>query len=263
MTESVLRASLLILFYLKNEKILLWKFNGKLARQLLCKSWPLLFSAIASIIYLKIDIIMLGIMQSGEAVGVYAAAVRISELFYFIPTIVTATLLPIIVRSTNLDAVTQNTRMQALFDVLSLYSFVSIIFILLIADTLISFLFGENFIQAALIAKIHIFALIFVASGVARNKFLIANDHTIFIMIATIVGALSNVILNYFLIDRYSGIGAAISTVVSYGISSYLSCLFWQPAVKFFKVISSSYFVLVRPGSLIRFLTNLVSRKSL
>lgn len=48
-------------------------------------AWPLMLSGMAIAIYMKIDQIMLGQMVGEEAVGVYSAAVRISEVWYFIP----------------------------------------------------------------------------------------------------------------------------------------------------------------------------------
>ena len=120
--QAVVKAYFLFHFYLKNNSFAKWKFNGKLAIELLKNSWPLLFASIASIIYLKIDMVMLGNMQSGREVGIYAAAVRISELLYFLPNIVAATLLPTIIRSSKLSQEIFYERIQALLDVLSVYS---------------------------------------------------------------------------------------------------------------------------------------------
>lgn len=261
-TESVLRACLLFFFYQKYESIRSWSFDRTLAVELLRKSWPLMFSAIASIVYLKIDVVMLGNMKTGREVGVYSAAVRISELLYFIPTIVTATLLPSIVRSSKLEKTVFYTRMQALFDSLALYSYATILLLFICADWVIGFLFGLEFTESALILKIHVFALIFVASGVARNKLLIAENHTLFIMLATAAGAVVNVLANLYLIPAFSGVGAAIATVISYGVSSFFACLAWKPTLTVFRMIAASYLVLIRPIPLIRYVNELIDGSS-
>ncbi len=259
--EAFVKAFFLFHFYLKNESFSHWKFNGKLAKELLKNSWPLLFASIASIIYLKIDLVMLGNMQSGREVGIYAAAVRISELLYFLPNIVAATLLPTIIRSSKLDQETFYGRIQALLDALSLYSILVIAALYFSADFLVLTLYGKDYFEASLILKIHTFALLFVATGIARNKLLIAENRLIFIMIATLLGAVFNILLNLYLIPRYSGVGAAGATIFSYCLSSYLSCLFWRPTFKHFRMISASFFVLLRPTSLILFLSSLVKRQ--
>lgn len=255
--ESILKAFFLFHFYLKKESLSNWKFDRRTALRLLKESWPMMFSGIAAIVYLKIDVVMLGSMRESRDVGIYSAAVRISEIFYFLPTIVSATLLPAIVRSSQHDASFFNKRIQALIDGLALYSIVAIAFLLTSADVLVNLLFGSDYSEAGLILKIHAFALIFVATGTSRDKMLIAENRTLFIMISTFFGAVINIALNLYLIPRYAGIGAAISTVVSYAISGYFACLFWKPTIKHFKMITASFFVLVRPKSLYEFITSL------
>ncbi len=49
------------------------------------QSWPLLFSGMAIMIYVRLDTVMLKMMQGDYAVGLYAAATRVSEVWYFIP----------------------------------------------------------------------------------------------------------------------------------------------------------------------------------
>ncbi len=50
-------------------------------------------------IYLRIDQVMLGEMAGSEEVGVYAAAVRIAEAWYFIPVAVCSSVFPGIVKA--------------------------------------------------------------------------------------------------------------------------------------------------------------------
>jgi len=251
--ESALKSLLLFYLYSKKQSFLRWKFNFGIARELLRNSWPLVFSSIASIIYLKIDVVMLGNMLSGRDVGVYSAAVRISELLYFIPTIVTATLLPSIVRAHATNRSYLYTRMQLLFDGLAIYCYLSIVIFYVLSDWIVMTLYGRDYFEAAFILKLHVFALIFVSSGVARNKLLIAENKTVFIMVATCLGAFINITLNYYMIPKYSGYGAAIATVISYGFSSYLACLFWGPTKKIFEMMSLSILVAFRPYSIFKY----------
>ena len=255
--EAILKAYFLFHFYSKKDTVSNWSFDRGTAVRLLKESWPMMFSGIAAIVYLKIDIVMLGSMREGRDVGVYSAAVRLSEIFYFLPTIVSATLLPAIVRSSQYDESDFNKRIQALIDGLALYSIVSVAFLVVCADILVNTLFGLEYSEAGLILKVHAFALFFVATGTSRDKMLIAENRTLFIMISTFFGAVINIALNLYLIPRYAGIGAAISTVVSYAISGYFACLFWKPTIKHFKMITASFFVLVRPKSLYEFITSL------
>lgn len=92
----------IILFGVMNKHGLLLtklRFNIKRVKSLLKDSWPLLLSGISITIYMKIDQIMLGYMISDEAVGIYSAALRISEAWYFIPGVIVASTFPIILEA--------------------------------------------------------------------------------------------------------------------------------------------------------------------
>jgi len=55
-------------------------------RRLVAESWPLMFANLAVIVYLRIDEVMLRHLVGPAAVGVYSAAVKLSEIWYFLPT---------------------------------------------------------------------------------------------------------------------------------------------------------------------------------
>ena len=59
--------------------------------------------------------------------------------------------------------------------------------------------------------------------GVGTSLWFISQglSHLSFIM--TLIGAILNVILNFILIPHYSGLGAAIATVVAYAIAAFLA----------------------------------------
>src|SRR3546814_5902900 len=62
-----------------------WSISLPLARRLLGQSWPLLLSGFAVMTYMRIDQIMLATMLDDHAVGVFSAALRVAEVWYFIP----------------------------------------------------------------------------------------------------------------------------------------------------------------------------------
>ena len=80
-------------------KIENWKFDNILARVILKNSWPLMLAGAASFIYLKIDQVMIGSMLGNYKVGIYAAAVKLVEVWYFIPAIITTSLFPAIINA--------------------------------------------------------------------------------------------------------------------------------------------------------------------
>ena len=76
-----------------------WKFEKNVAIRLLKDSWPLILSGIVISIYMKIDQVMIKEMLDSEAVGQYAAAVKLSEAWYFIPMVIASSLFPAIINA--------------------------------------------------------------------------------------------------------------------------------------------------------------------
>lgn len=72
-------------------------------------------------------------------------------------------------------------------------------------------------------------ATLFVFTGGARQQYLIAEGHMKFSFAATLAAAILNVVLNIFLIPRYQGLGAAVATLISYGLSAVFSSFFYEP----------------------------------
>ena len=84
--DGILFAIGLIIIYKKKavQSILDWRFNSESAKFLLKQSWPLILSAVMVSLYMQIDIVMLKPLGA-KVVGIYSAAARISEAWYFIP----------------------------------------------------------------------------------------------------------------------------------------------------------------------------------
>ena len=96
-----------------------WRFNKKIAVSLLKDSWPLILSGLVVSVYMKVDQVMIKNMLNTEEVGYYAASVKLSEAWYFIPVALTNSLFPAIVNAKKVSKEFYNNRMQKLYDILA------------------------------------------------------------------------------------------------------------------------------------------------
>jgi PST family polysaccharide transporter len=223
---AVLAVAIAAWYHVSGGRLRAWQANFLQARQLLKDSWPLIISGLAVIVYMKIGQIMLGNMTSDKELGIYSAAVRLSELWYFIPMAIASSFFPTIVHSReNQSERAYHRRMQLFYDIMAGSAYAIAIPFALIAPFLVTTFFGAEYAEAALILRVHIWALVFVSLGVARSRWLMAENMTRFSMFATILGAIVNVGLNYWLIPQYGALGAAWATLISYAVSAYLSSL--------------------------------------
>jgi PST family polysaccharide transporter len=220
--EIVLGAlGLMIIYKLKFNSLLLWRWNLTLAKTLIKESLPLILSGLTVMIYMKIDQIMLGEMTNNSEVGIYSAATRISEVWYFIPTAICSSFAPSIFAAKEESEDLYYARIVKLLRLLSAFAIAIAIPISLLSGKLITALFGKSYIDSGQILAIHIWASLFVFLGVGTSFWFIAEGLTKLSFYRTMIGAATNIIINIWLIPIYSGVGAAISTVFAYAIAVF------------------------------------------
>ncbi|MHC1733567.1 MAG: flippase [Bacteroidales bacterium] len=191
------------------------------AKSLLKDGWPLLVSGIAVLIYMKIDQIMLGQMMGDEAVGIYSAAVRISEVWYFVPMAIVASVFPAILEAKKSSEEQYYRRLQRLYDLMIWLSISIALPMTFLSTPIVKLLFGDAYIGAGAILAVHIWAGIFVFLGVASGHWFLAENRQVLCLQRTVMGAVVNIILNFLLIPISGPIGAAFATVVANATAAY------------------------------------------
>lgn len=207
----------IVLFFVFSRSIKLQAFHVQLRRAkiMLKDSWPLLLSGLAIMVYMKIDQIMLGQMIGDEAVGVFSAAIKISEIWFFIPMAIVATVFPTILDSKKRSETQYYQRMQHLFDLMVWLSMAIALPMTFLSTPITNLLYGTAYESAGSILAIHIWASVFVFLGVATSNWLLAEGKQISSLQRTLFGAVVNVLLNLILIPDFGALGAAWATVIA------------------------------------------------
>jgi len=224
--QVVLAGSYYVAFRLWMPKIDFRFFDRVVAKQLLGDSWPLIFSGLVVMIYMRIDQIMIKEMMGNRAVGIYSVAVRLSEVWYFVPMVITASVFPSIVNAKKKNEALYYARLQRLYSLMVAIAVAVAVPTTFIGDWLVVSLYGEEYRLAGDVLKINIWAGIFVFLGVASGSWL-ANENLQYLdFFRTFSGAVANVLLNLVLIPAHGLIGAAVATVISYMIAGFLFDVF-------------------------------------
>lgn len=236
--ESIVLECIKLYFYRKHfGKISTWDYDWTEASGLLKQCWPLLFSGLAIMVYMRIDQVMLGIMVGEAEVGQYAVATRLSNVAHFVPTLLAASLFPAIINAKKTDEKLYQDRLRQYFELNTGLAYVIMLPMIVLAPWLVVGLFGPAYSDAVLILQIHVISLIFVFLGVARNQYLTTEGLFKFSMLTTISGAFINGLLNYILIPIYGGSGAAIATVFSQLVAVLFSCLIFSKTINIAKMM--------------------------
>lgn len=233
LAEIVVGAMGLIIAYRINRHyIKVGRGSVSCAKGLLKDSWPLILSGIVSMIYLRIDQVMLGEMVGNEEVGIYSAAVRLAEAWYFIPMAIFSSVFPGVVESWSISETLFYERLQKLYNLMALMAYVIAVPVTFTAGWVIKILFGVAYSGAGLMLAVLIWAGLFVNLGVARSSFLTTMNWTGVHFITVFLGCLINVILNYLLIPPYGGMGAVIASCIAYWFAAHGACFVYKPLFK-------------------------------
>ncbi|WNJ19428.1 flippase [Pontibacter sp. G13] len=198
--------------------------SKKAAGELLRETWPLLLSSLIAVLYMRMDQLMLRFLMDHSAVGYYAAALRFSEVWYFTAPLLTSALFPAIVKAKQVDQSTYRLKLQQLYTLAVLLALAIIVPTLFLGGWAIQlpFLFGASYAEAVPVLNIHIWTLVFVMLGSMVDKHLLMEGNQRFSFYRALVGLGVNIFLNLWLIPLWGITGAAVATLISQVVSSFL-----------------------------------------
>ena len=220
--QAVAAALFLIVYCWKINFFPFFTFHWKRAKKLMDGALPLIFSGMMVLLYMKIDQVMLKEMLNAKAVGVYAAAVKLCEAWYFIPSAIMASLFPAIIESRKESEEYYENRVQKLYEMMVWGSLLVAIPTSFLADWFIQVLYGAIFQEAAIVLKIYIWTFVFVSLGVASSHWLVAENLEKYALLRSLLGAIINITLNWYMIPIYGITGAAYATLITQLFVSYL-----------------------------------------
>ncbi len=202
-------------------------YDKTIAKNLLKDSFPLIFASAFFGIYARIDQVMIKNILNSEAVGLYDAAVRVSELWYFLPNIIVASLFPAIINAKNVSEQLYYSRLKKLFIVLLAISISTALITTFLSKYFILIIFGAGFIGAVSVLNIYVWSNIGATLNMLSQQILISENLSKKISIMIFLGMVINVGLNLWLIPLYGISGAAIATLMSY-IIPFLSLFLFK-----------------------------------
>jgi len=223
---ALVSLGLLFMYVWRGGCLVEWKPKISYTKHLLKDCWPLVLSSISVIIYLRIDQVMLAEMVGNTSVGVYSAAVTISEIWYFIPVSIVASTLPSIIKAKNTTQELYKIRLQQLYDLMVILALAIAIPMTFLSDYVVNVLFGKNYSDAGAVLAINVWAGVFVFLGTASGVYTNIENLPRYSFFQTSLGMLVNIALNFFMIPLWQAKGAAMATVISYGIAAFSSLFF-------------------------------------
>lgn len=192
----------------------------RFCKTFIIQSIPLLSIAVAELISLRIDSVMLGVMTTTDDVGLYAAAYNIYLAGVLVPLAITRVFFPNFVSLFN--SVGMRCRAYSLMrkvrNIFLVYSLIAAVLVSTCADELIVFMFGIDMEGAGKALVVLGFGLPLISINRLYNYILIGIKKNKAYLRISVAGAIFNVSLNIVLIPAFDIVGAAIATVLTEGL---------------------------------------------
>lgn len=189
-------------------------------RSLLREAVPLGFSSAMIMFYFFIDTFLLRSMQGEEAVGYYNAAYRILVFSIMVPVLFNQVVFPVYTRFYD-DDNPKRSRLKPVFSRAVLYMGVTgvpaAVALWFFAEPLVVLICGERYARSASCLGVLGMAMALIFVTYPHTSLLIAAGYQKLLAWITGFAAVLNLGLNFWLIPRYSWMGAAWATVVTEG----------------------------------------------
>ncbi len=189
-------------------------FSSLMSKRLLSESWPEIIAGLGAILFMKSDQVMLYWIGSAKEVGIYAAASRISEAWYFVPMAVVSSTFPSLVRiKENRNKESYNNGIRSMMCLLFYLGLFIGLFVSVFGMHAIDLIYGESYSESSSVLSIHIWGGIFFCYGISSGSWLVIEKKLKYNLYRNIFGLAVNCILNFVLIPFYGAIGASIAMV--------------------------------------------------
>lgn len=199
-------------------------WDPELSKQLLAWALPLGVVLVLTSLYWRIDIVLLSLVGTQQAVGIYGLAYKVADTFYVIPAFLMVTLLPEFVRLAH-DPGRRDELVQKASTVMQVAVVPLLVFTIAFAEEITRIAGGAAFEGAGTVLQI---LMLGVAASFLRAIFteaLIAVNRQVWLMYATGLLLAVNVALNLALIPALGARGAAAAFAASEAVALVLVTL--------------------------------------
>ena len=235
-------AALVVAYKLSGSKIIKLRFDYKWFKKLFIDALPLALSGMAATIYLRIDKIMIGEILGAHDVGIYSAATRLAEAWYFLPICIMTSIYPAVIKTLEKSPDETAIKMQQIYRMMVLLGYFVGIITTIFAGPVVTLLFGDEYRQASGILTLYIWAGVFVNIAMGKAAWLKAMNYTGIQFVSTLTGAIINITLNIFLINRFGITGAVWATIISYSVEAYFILFVFPSTRKQAEMITKAVF---------------------
>lgn len=192
-----------------------WEIDWKYLVSILKDYYPIIITAFASTVSLRISQILIGEMINKESLGIYSIAIKLTEIWYFAISSVNAVLVPILLGKKENNDKKYKSYMQRMFDLMTWVGLGVVLLVIVSTQILLYLLYDPVYWDAGKYVLIYSLNMLTSAQAVATSVWYLSENLQKFSMRISIAGMLLSFFLNYILIRLFGVYGAASATILS------------------------------------------------
>ena len=196
-----------------------WKATSAEAKRLLHLCWPFMACGFMTTLFLRIDQIMLGEMLGERELGIFAAALPISQALTVLPATLIVSLAPFVAKKMSLDEKLYEDALVTIFRAFAVLSLAGAVAIALVSPWLITFMYGSQYQFSAVILSAHVFVNIIIFQGFAQELWIINKNVRSVTLLSTFVAAVVGIVSNAILIRKFGALGSVFSYMLAQSAS--------------------------------------------
>jgi O-antigen/teichoic acid export membrane protein len=206
-----------------------WHFDYGIMVPLLRDGWPLILSSALIVIHTKIGQVMIGQMLSITDVGIYGAALRLSEAWLVVPSLLVQTLMPYFVKIREINPDLYRSRLIQLYSIMFWLSVSIGAMAVIFGEFFVILLFGEPYRDAFLPMAVIIWTGVFISQSLARSIWMIGENMQGYRLANNLIAVPINIGLNLLLIPEYGIVGASVAGLVSVALGAWVVPFIFVP----------------------------------
>jgi O-antigen/teichoic acid export membrane protein len=210
-----LAISLMTTWFFNNKKSFFLRFEFQTAKELLWSSFPLIVSGLIVMVYMRIDHILIKELLGVRELGIYSAAVRLSDVWNFVPVVICNSLFPALINAKKVSVELFEQRLQRLYSLMEWFAIIWAVFMFFFAGKIINILYGSGYAGAEKILQIQIWSLLFIAVSCVHGKWLLIEGLQKYCLLYSVTGMCVNIVANIFLIPRMGAVGASCAGLLA------------------------------------------------
>ncbi|MDD5772643.1 MAG: flippase [bacterium] len=200
---------------LKNFTFLERKVEFIFLQHLIKQVFPFAFLTILSIVYFKMDTVMLSVFKDELTVGYYNAPYKLIEILMFIPVTFSAVLFPVVSSFSILSKKALSESYKWALKILTIIVFPIVMSCTILNKQIIEYLLGENYLVSGPVFVVLIWALLFIFINASAGNIIYNSTYLRSFIYFSTANTFLNLLLNVIFIPKYSFMGAGMVTLLT------------------------------------------------